>query len=74
MPQKILWEHNSLLLESRANNHIAFAADISSLLRVLKAASLNDASSLEVRLTMRSVPSTTGAVGRGRCLCCRDLQ
>ncbi|KFM28667.1 putative histone-lysine N-methyltransferase ATXR3 [Auxenochlorella protothecoides] len=64
--QAVLFEPGSFHIESRCDNKIAFALDTALLLRVLHAAAANDASSLEMRLTMRACSSSmSGAVSSG---------
>lgn len=74
--QAVLFEPGSLHIESRCCNRIAFALDGDVLLRVLRAATGNDASSLDMRLTLR--PHLGPSQGRfratgtcaGRCGAC----
>ncbi|CAK0780782.1 hypothetical protein CVIRNUC_005173 [Coccomyxa viridis] len=57
----VLFEPNSYTCDSRHQNLIAFQFELALLRRVLQAAGANDAESLEVKLTMRSVPMPGGA-------------
>lgn len=55
--QDATFEPNSLRLESKHHNLIAFQLDLALLSRVLRAAGANDADVLEVKLAMRNVAS-----------------
>lgn len=64
--QEAIFEANSLRLESKHHNLIAFGLELALLSRVLRAAGANDADLLEVKLALKNVPSGTDGATHSR--------
>ena len=64
--QEAIFEPDTLKVQSKHHNLIAFTLDLALLSRVLRAAGANDADVLEVKLAMRNVASGPDGANQAR--------
>lgn len=63
--QDVLFEPQTYKVVSKHHNLVAFSVDMALMLKVLRSAVAHDADTLDMKLAMRRLPTTSACAGQG---------